>query len=123
MAKGELYNKYIHTTQWLRLRKMILSEHPVCQACEEKGVLSPATEVHHITPVEYALSAADTRRLMFDPHNLRALCHDCHVREHIELGRSGRAATKRRNEAQVRAAVDKFFGAPGQFFKKPGGRG
>lgn len=49
------------------------------------------------------------KALMFDAHNLRALCHDCHVKTHTEMGRSGRAATKKRNEEQVRAVCRKFY--------------
>lgn len=47
---------------------------------------------------------------MYDPTNLRALCHDCHVRTHTELGRCGKEATKKRNEKQVADVVQRFFG-------------
>ena len=47
---------------------------------------------------------------MYDPSNLQALCHDCHVRTHTEMGRSGKAATQKRNAEHVREVIDKFFG-------------
>lgn len=50
---------------------------------------------------------------MYDPHNLRALCHDCHVRVHTEAGRSGREATKKRNAEQVAQVISRFFGDGG----------
>ena len=46
----------------------------------------------------------------YDPHNLRALCHDCHVKTHTELGRSGKEATKKRNARHVEQVINKFFG-------------
>lgn len=110
MAKDKDYQRLIHTDRWLRLRRDKLTTTPLCERCQQQGIVTPATEVHHVTPVEDGLSLAEKRRLMYDPHNLRALCHDCHVQTHIELGRCGRVATKRRNQAQVAAVVEKFFG-------------
>lgn len=110
MAKDKDYQRLIHTDRWLRLRRDKLTTTPLCERCQQQGIITPATEVHHVTPVEDGLSLAEKRRLMYDPHNLRALCHDCHVQTHVELGRCGRVATKRRNQAQVAAVVEKFFG-------------
>lgn len=109
MAKNAIYQRLIHSGRWLRLRRDILSRHPVCQRCEEEGRLTPACEVHHIVPAETAMTEGEMKALMFDLHNLRALCHDCHVKTHTEMGRSGREATKKRNEEQVRTVVRKFF--------------
>ncbi len=109
MAKDKDYQRLIHTDRWLRLRRDKLTTTPLCERCQQQGIVTPATEVHHVTPVEDGLSLAEKRRLMYDPHNLRALCHDCHVQTHVELGRCGRAATKRRNEEQVKNIIDKFF--------------
>ena len=110
MAKDKEYNKLIHTTRWLKLRRYVLTAHPLCQRCKDNGLLTPATEVHHIRPVEEAITMADKRQRMYDPHNLQALCHDCHVRTHTELGRCGKEATRKRNEKQVLEIVKKFFG-------------
>lgn len=110
MAKDKDYQKLIHTGKWLRLRKDILTRYPLCQRCASEGRITAATEVHHIRPVEEAITYADKRQRMYDPSNLRALCHDCHVRIHTELGRCGKDATKRRNEKQVAQVVKKFFG-------------
>ena len=110
MAKDKDYVQLIHTERWLQLRKAKLTAQPVCERCEAQGILTPATEVHHVTPVEDGLTYSAKVRLMYDPHNLRALCHACHVLTHTELGRCGKEATKRRNAAQVAAALDKFFG-------------
>ena len=110
MAKDKEYNKLIHTNKWLRLRREVLNKHPICQRCEAEGRLTPATEVHHIRPVEEAFTHTERVQRMYDIHNARALCHDCHVRTHTELGRSGKAATQKRNAEHVREVIDKFFG-------------
>lgn len=110
MARDKDYNKLIHTERWLRLRKAVLTAHPMCQDCMERGMLSPAVEVHHVRPVEDGLSYAEKQQLMYDPSNLRALCHGCHVRVHTEMGRSGKAGAKRRAREQRARFVKKFLG-------------
>jgi 5-methylcytosine-specific restriction protein A len=109
MAKDTDYIRMIHTSRWLRLRRDKLTKHPLCERCESEGYLTAATEVHHQIPVEYGVTCADKERLMFDYSNLRALCHNCHVEVHIQMGRSGKAATKRRNDEQVAAMIKKYF--------------
>lgn len=110
MAKDKDYIKLIHTQRWLRLRRDKLTAQPLCEECRKAGFVTAATEVHHRVPVEYGLSYWQKERLMFDAGNLVALCHDCHVKAHMEMGRGGKAATKRRNEAQISEAKARFFG-------------
>ena len=62
MAKDKEYNKLIHKNKWLKLRKAKLSSNPICERCKEK----PATEVHHIKPVEDGIGS-ERYRLMYDP--------------------------------------------------------
>ena len=90
MAKDKDYIKLIHTNRWLRLRRDKLSSQPLCERCKESGRITAATEVHHVIPVEDGLTRAEKERLMYDPTNLRALCHDCHVKTHTEMGRCGK---------------------------------
>ncbi|MDE6135552.1 MAG: HNH endonuclease [Muribaculaceae bacterium] len=96
MARDKDYNRMIQSARWLRLRRQVITEHPICQDCQARGELSPSVEVHHVTPVEYGLNPSEKERLMFNRANLRALCHRCHVEQHRAMGRSGRAATRRR---------------------------
>lgn len=109
MAKDKDYIRMIHTARWLRLRRDKLTAQPLCERCEEEGRLAPATEVHHVLPVESALTAWEKQRLMFDPHNLKALCHDCHVRTHTEMGRSGKELAKNRTKEHLRRFADRFL--------------
>lgn len=110
MARDDVYNKLIHTTRWLRLRRNKLTTHPLCQRCADEGRITPATEVHHVNPVEEAVSYNERERRMYDPNNLRSLCHHCHVLTHTEIGRSGKAATRARNNQHVSEIVERFFG-------------
>jgi len=110
MAKDAEYNRLIHTARWLRLRRRVLTARPLCERCEQEGRLTAGREVHHVRPVEHGLTAAEKERLMFDPQNLRALCRPCHVSEHESMGRSGRAAARRINDAHTSEAISRFFG-------------
>lgn len=107
--KNATYRRLITSTRWLRLRKTVLSHHPLCANCEANGLYVPATELHHVRPVQTALSVAEAEALCFDAHNVRPLCHDCHVREHIRLGKSGREAAKNRTAEKLRAIRDKYL--------------
>lgn len=109
MAKDKDYIKLIHTSRWMRLRRDTLTAHPLCERCHSEGYVTPATEVHHRRPVDEGINYNEKYRLMYDPNNLCALCHDCHVKVHTEMGRSGKEATRRRNAEQVRRVIVKFF--------------
>ena len=50
------------------------------------------------------------RRLMFNPGNLVALCHECHVLRHKELESHSRETAREREAAKVDAFARKFFG-------------
>ena len=109
MAKDKDYRQLINTARWRKLRARILTANPLCERCKEEGRITPATEVHHRTPVESALSRLGKEQLMFDPHNLLALCHDCHVKEHVSMGR-GTKATRDRQKKQVAEDRKLLFG-------------
>ena len=100
MAKDADYRRLINSSRWRKLRREVLTAHPLCELCEKEGFVAPACEVHHLIQLESAASLRDKERLMFNEANLEALCHDCHVRRHIALGRSGKAATRRLRASQ-----------------------
>lgn len=56
---------------WTKFREVFLMEHPLCEKCQEKGIITPAREVHHIKPL------ADGGAKL-DPANCQALCRTCH---------------------------------------------
>ncbi len=61
---------------WEKIRALFLSKHPLCEACKKAGLLTPATEVHHIKPVAGGGTDED--------ENLMALCKPCHSRFTME---------------------------------------
>lgn len=65
--------------KWQRVREAILAMHPGCDECG-----APATEVHHIVPLDEGGSR-------YEWSNLRPLCHRCHMRieRAAERGRAG----------------------------------
>lgn len=109
MAKDKDYIKMIQSRRWSTLRRQVLSEHPTCARCDEEGRLRLAVEVHHVVPVESGLTITEKSRLMFNRSNLTPLCHACHVITHTEMGRSGREATRRKNNILVCKVIHKFY--------------
>ncbi len=58
---------------WRKVRKIFLSANPFCEMCKrDKGILTDATEVHHIKPL------SEGGNNSFD--NLMPLCKSCHSR-------------------------------------------
>ena len=107
MAKDKDYIRLIHTSKWLRLRRDKLNNTPLCERCEELGRVAAATEVHHVIPVEDGLTRQEKERLMFDYLNLKALCHECHVKGH--MGRCGKVQAKNRAKEHLKRFVNKFL--------------
>lgn len=68
--------KYGH--EWVKIRAVYVSEHPLCEMCLKDGKVTPVEEVHHILPV----SRGGTN----DTENLMSLCRSCHNKIHIALG-------------------------------------
>jgi 5-methylcytosine-specific restriction protein A len=54
---------------------MYLREHPLCEMCERKGWVVPATMVHHVKPIKQGGA-------VLDMENLMALCRRCHDKIH-----------------------------------------
>lgn len=113
MAKDREYNRLIHTARWLRLRRGKLTECPLCERCAERGRVNAATEVHHIVPVENGLTLQQKAALMYDRHNLMALCHACHVEVHTEMGRGGKARARKVAREHLMRFAEKFLGKEG----------
>lgn len=72
------YTKQMYGRAWKRIRDRHIKEHPLCELCEQQGVLRPAEEVHHRLP----LADGGTH----ERNNLVSLCRSCHMKIHAELG-------------------------------------
>jgi 5-methylcytosine-specific restriction protein A len=75
---------------WRATRALVLAGEPLCRACQKRGYVTAATEVHHLVRVD----EDPARRL--DPENLVPLCKRCHVSltmaEDVRRTRGGRGA-------------------------------
>ena len=68
---------------WRRLSKAYMMCHPLCEMCEEKGLVTPARDIHHVLSVfDYGLSDNERMKRLLDWDNLKALCRDCHNEIH-----------------------------------------
>jgi 5-methylcytosine-specific restriction protein A len=52
---------------------MVLRREPLCRECRKLDILTPATDIDHVTP----RSAGGSDEV----DNLQALCHSCHSRK------------------------------------------
>ena len=76
--------------RWRPLREQVMArDGGLCQECLAKGILTPATQVHHrISPFQRGLSDADFQFLAWDLSNLEAICRDCHAAIHAKEGQT-----------------------------------
>ena len=72
-ARAKNTNAAGYGITWQRLRKVFLLENPLCENCKAKGIIKPATEVHHKTNIKDGG--------VNDYDNLQSLCKPCHSQE------------------------------------------
>ena len=61
--------------RWQKYRKTFISEHPICEECIKKGILTTTFAVDHIIPHN------GDQELFWDPNNHQGLCETCHNRK------------------------------------------
>lgn len=66
--------EFYQSTPWRKLRALKLKENPLCEECEQNGVLSPAQMVDHIVPINKGGAPLDMA-------NLQSLCNACHAKK------------------------------------------
>ena len=109
MKRSRLYTQLVACTRWRKLRLEYLKAHPFCERCSEVGLTTSATEVHHITPIESAVGIEAMSRLAYDPDNLQALCHACHVAVHTACKSKSRLANQEREQNKIKSFKDKYL--------------
>jgi 5-methylcytosine-specific restriction enzyme A len=65
------------TTRWVKLRRLKLSHHTLCEACLARGRVEPATTVHHRHRVT---AGGDPYPALDQLASLCAPCHNAHTR-------------------------------------------
>ena len=77
------FNWFYHSKEWEKLRTQALErDNYLCQECKKKGIITPASTVHHIKP----LRLDDSRALQLS--NLETVCGACHNKLHRERSQS-----------------------------------
>ena len=74
------YDKFYKTARWKRLRKLQLTQHPLCKFCLQRGIVTRANVVDHVKP--HRGDWTD-----FITGELQSLCEPCHnsAKRQIEL--------------------------------------
>lgn len=78
-AEKEHRAKFYASTQWKKLRDGYYMQHPLCEICEEKGLVVPAEDIHHIIS---PFKEKDVMYYFFNPNNLISTCKKCHGEIH-----------------------------------------
>jgi 5-methylcytosine-specific restriction protein A len=65
-----------YTRAWERLRAYVLRTEPLCRPCQERGIIRPATLVHHLDPI------SDGHPNLPSLDRLVPMCDECHGRAH-----------------------------------------
>ena len=85
MSRNPIYKQLIRSKEWKLLRIKKLKSNPLCEQCKQSNKIVPATEVHHVIPVESVSGYYQMKQLMFQYSNLKSLCHCCHVEIHRQF--------------------------------------
>jgi len=67
-----------YDTHWAKVRLLKLKRNPICELCDSKGYLKPATLVHHICYLRHGGARLDM-------NNLMSLCIQCHGELHKRI--------------------------------------
>jgi 5-methylcytosine-specific restriction enzyme A len=70
--------KIYNNPRWKRLRAWKLVLNPLCEICLERGVNTPAVEVHHKVSFMTTDDPIDRYNLAFDIDNMQSVCRHCH---------------------------------------------
>jgi len=75
-------NGMYNTAQWLALRQIQLSKHPLCAGCDSEGIVAQATVVDHVFPWRQISKEA------FFINKFQSLCYAHHA-EKTQLEQQG----------------------------------
>jgi 5-methylcytosine-specific restriction endonuclease McrA len=68
--------RFYRSAAWLGIRSIKLRRDPLCERCLARGLLIPATTVHH------KRERREAPDLALDLDNLESLCPSCHSSHH-----------------------------------------
>lgn len=83
--KNPIIKGIYNNTNWVKLRKAYLMEHPLCENCLKQGLTEVAVEVHHLTPISKGQDVLAMKDLAYNYNNLMSLCSKCHHDIHNKM--------------------------------------
>lgn len=73
--------KVYNSKRWKKLRLVKLMKDPLCEICLQKGIITPAIDIHHIDSfMNYY--GIDRIEKAYNINNLMSICKVCHKKEH-----------------------------------------
>ena len=88
-ARNKKWAKFYNSKQWQTLRKLYITEHPLCENCEKHGLIKEANHVHHKLIFGNLQSYDDKWNALLNYDNLMSLCTKCHKKMHEIADREG----------------------------------
>lgn len=80
----EFSDRFYKSGAWKRCRaSYLVSVGSICERCLAKGLIVPATQVHH--KIKLTPENIDDPGVALNHDNLEALCMDCHQAEHKKI--------------------------------------
>jgi 5-methylcytosine-specific restriction protein A len=84
-GNNALVSKIYSSQAWQKLRNAYLMQFPLCEECLNKGIITPADEVHHIQPILTGKDYYEMQAIALNPDNLKSLCSKCHHEIHNQM--------------------------------------
>ena len=79
-------DRFYSTRAWRKCRAAFLADKSgLCEICLGKGLIVPATEVHH--KIVLTSENINNPDVTLNHANLMALCDDCHHEQHVKTPR------------------------------------
>lgn len=77
--------KIYNSERWRILRECKFANNPLCEKCLEKGIITPAEDIHHIISFMSVNDKLLRHQLAYDYSNLMSLCKKCHQEIHNKI--------------------------------------
>lgn len=75
-------SKFYSSQLWKKTRNNYIQEHPICELCYLRGIITPSQEIHHAIKFHQQYDDNMRWKLLTDTDNLISLCKDCHNHIH-----------------------------------------
>ena len=100
MADYKESDPFYHSAAWKHVRAVaLMRDGGMCQDCMDRMRAGIGVHPHRATLVHHIVPRSERPDLELDLDNLRALCPECHEKEHPERRRKQKRKTQRGRES------------------------